>query len=537
MSVALMIKSNLNGNVIDIEGNSTVEGAKLDAFPAKVGTPSLVAPTQFAANQSWIVLRDPKGSEHYIIQNPATGYCIDISENSLKPGAALDVWQTKAKTDDNNVNQLWDFLPDPFGSGAYFIQSPQTGYVIEIKDGSSAAGAKLVVNPRRLFGNNHQLWSAVNEQFSVVTLPSLLMAHSPTSPAINFGSNKQYSLLPENQNTNIKSVTVTIDIIEDLIADTFSIQINGNAPAPIARVTDTQWFAQWSQFILLMKDNSLRLLNQTWHARGPDTPGDPLPSKPEASAVMLTLQNNTVPAGTRIDLKLIIDGSNQNIVTAVSGKISQNGQPVGTPITWSLIGQPAFHPGGPVKEVDLCPFGALSVVVVSAPGRKTNFSSCMGTITVTCDPELTIGSRVNGPNPFGIETFEESNCYYGLVQAGSFKQIVQPFGVLTPKITGVSGVTTVSGTGLYPNSKFTVKAEYSSDGYATIEGTVSEFLTSSVDGSFSFLVTAQDLAANYRSGILNVNVTDSQGNTAWCNISTGGDPRIIGGGGAQRTYW
>jgi Ricin-type beta-trefoil lectin domain-like len=221
---AVMIKSNLDGNVIDIQGNSTQAGAKLDAFPPKVGTPSLDMATQFAANQTWEVLRDPAGSTHYIIKNPATGHCIDIREKSLKPGAALDVWPAQSN---DNQNQLWDFLPDPFGSGSCFIQNPQTGYVIEIADGSSAAMASLVVNPRRLFGNNHQLWSAVDELFSAVALPSLIMAPAPTPALSSFGSNNQYVLLAPNQSTNLTSVTVTIDIIEDLIADSFSIQING----------------------------------------------------------------------------------------------------------------------------------------------------------------------------------------------------------------------------------------------------------------------------------------------------------------------
>jgi Ricin-type beta-trefoil lectin domain-like len=116
----------------------------LDAFPPKVGTPSLDMATQFAANQTWEVLPDPAGSTLYIVKNQATGHCIDIREKSLNPGAALDV--RPAQSNDNE-NQLWDFLPDPFGSGPCFIQNPQTGYVIEIADGSpdlhSASPAKV----------------------------------------------------------------------------------------------------------------------------------------------------------------------------------------------------------------------------------------------------------------------------------------------------------------------------------------------------------------------------------------------------------
>jgi hypothetical protein len=135
----------------------------------------------------------------------------------------------------NNENQLWDFLPDPFGSGSYFIQNPQAGYVIEIANGSSASGAALVVNPRRLFSNKHQLWCAVEEgTFAKVPFPSVSMAAVPPLAGSTFGSNNQYVLLAPNQTTNLTSVIVRIDIVEDLIANSFSfsLQINGNAPAP-----------------------------------------------------------------------------------------------------------------------------------------------------------------------------------------------------------------------------------------------------------------------------------------------------------------
>ena len=194
MSTHLMIKSNLNGNVIDIERNSSQAATNLDAFPPKVSTPTLGGtPTPFAGNQTWEVLPDPAGSSHYIIKNPGTGYCIDIKGASQSPGTALDVFNVQSS---DNQNQLWDFLPDPFGSGSCFVQNPQTGYVIEIANGSSAAGAALVVNPRRLFANNHQLWSAVQGSFlSAWTFPSLTLA---PQPAIPFGSNNQYVLLTPN---------------------------------------------------------------------------------------------------------------------------------------------------------------------------------------------------------------------------------------------------------------------------------------------------------------------------------------------------
>jgi hypothetical protein len=528
--------TNQNGNVIDIEKNSTTAGARLDAYPTKVG-PSLNFNNEppFAPNQSWEIVADPAGSTHWIIKNPATGFCIDISENSRRSGAPLDAWPVKSK---DNENQLWDFLPDPFGSGSCFIQNPQTGYVIEIENGSSASGAALVVKPRRLFSNQHQLWSAVEEgTFAQVPFPMVSMAAIPTSAASDFGSNNQYVLLAPDQSTNIKSFAVIIDVIEDIVASSFTVQINGNAPTPTDG-TGTKWDAQWSQFGLLVQNNSLQLFNQAWHALGPDKPGDPLASVTETSGSMWQIQNNTIPAGTRIVLTLTIDANNDNFVTAVVGNVLAKGVPVGTKVPWSLIGQPTFNPGGPVQESDLSPFGAVSVVFAGLPGGNTNFSAGMGTITVISDPAVTVSSQLNGPNPHGIQTAEQSNYYYGQVPEGSFKQVVQPFGMLAPKIKGATGVgvTSVFGSGLYPNSKLTVTAKFSSDDPAhPVEGSIpAGAVTAGNDGSFAFDVIATNPAANYS---LSVTVADSQGNSAWghfaANVTdstittsaTGGTPR------------
>jgi hypothetical protein len=541
---SVMIRSNLTGintginndsnsNVIEIRGNSMQAGAGLDAAQAQAGFTLSPTPEHLATGQTWQVLPDPAGSTHHIIKNPATGLCINIANNSGKTGTALNTWPVQSQ---DHANQLWDFLPDQFGSGSCFIQNPHTGYVIEVAGGSPDAGAALVVGRRRMFGNQHQLWYAVGEQFDEVSLPSLEMQAPPVPPS-EFGSDEQYTLVAPSQSTNLTSVVVAVDVIEELVADSFSIQINGNAPAPGSKV-DAKWFAQWLQYGLVMENNELVLFTQVWNFNVPANASDPLPSADEWSGSMLQLQDNKVPAGTRILLTLVIEHGDEDFATGVTGEVLKDGVRVGGPLLWSAIGKTAFHGDHVVQKADLAPLGALQVVVVGAPGGATSFSSGMGTITVSCDPAVTVSSDENGPNPVGIGTGETSNLYYGELQKGSFNQIVQPFGVLSPKMTGTGGED-VWGTGLYPNSKLHAKASYSGDAFATpIEGIIGQLPPSAADGSFALQVYPQNAAANYTSDTLAVTVTDSEGNSAWCTIANGvGFPKLLGTGGTPRPHW
>jgi hypothetical protein len=518
-----MIQCKLNGsfnvgNVIDIQGNSTQPDALLDAWPPKAGQ-SLGNPSPLAANQTWEILHDPAGSENFIIQNPETGHCIDIQENSIEAGALLDA--NKVKTSDNQ-NQLWDFLPDPFGSGYFFIQNPQTGYVIEIEGGSSESGTRLVVNPRRLFGNNFQLWAGVGQNLVPTTFPALTLAQ----PNAVLRDTAQYVLQPIDQTKNLTGITVSLDIIEDLVADSFSVQINGNPPYP--NPPGISWDTDWMQFGLVMLNNSLVLFNQLW----PSRPGHPagLPSiMAYSDSTLLTLENNTVPAGTRIVLTLTTDVN--DYVTGVSGEAyDKSGSPIGTKVNWSAIGRPTWH-GGPLQESNLAPLGAFQVVVVGPPSGHTNFTSGMGTITVTCTPALS--ATLSWPDPTDSGTGETSNCYYGKVQEGYFHQIAQPFGLPSPRITGVTGDYTIAGTGLLPSSNLTVKAIFESEAGATSGANVSPSpLTSQNDGSFSFTVDPQDPQFEYNLGTLSATVTDANGNWASGSVPTGvPSPQVTSTGG------
>src|ERR1700691_1779950 len=106
-----------------------------------------------------------------------------------------------------------------------FIQNPQTGYVMELQSQSTVA-CPLVVNPRRISNESYQLWTAVDQTGGAVALPVVSLA----PPGFTLKGSSQYALLPPNQGDHLVGITITLDIIEDVVVDGCSIQVNCNTP-------------------------------------------------------------------------------------------------------------------------------------------------------------------------------------------------------------------------------------------------------------------------------------------------------------------
>jgi hypothetical protein len=441
MSVPFMIQSANGALTIDIRHAIYTEGTAIQGHPPGGGGLKPIQP-----NQSWQVIPDPLGSGHYLIVSGASNLCIGIGANvalnanltddATDRGVALTL---QAQEPINNHYQLWDFVP-PTGGAANtaFIQNPQTGYVMELRSHSTAT-CPLVANPRRISNPTYQLWTAVDQTGNAVALPVVSMA----LPGFTLKGFSQYVLLPPNQGDHLVGITVTIDIIEDLVVDACSIQINCNTPYLGPDGTDTEDYdrdAQWMQFGLFMQNNQLMLFTQTYHRSG-GVPASEFPSTQETSPPLLKLQNNTIPAGTRIIMNLCTD--QDDFVIGITGlALDKTGLPLptGTPIYWPALGRDSsgIHlkvDGGKIHQKAMAPVGAFQVVFCSNPDTQNaaaQFTSGMGTITVTASPGIAAQNYV--VNPFGLGTAENSNMPYDLVPSGSSRSIAQPFGIVPPPL-------------------------------------------------------------------------------------------------------
>jgi hypothetical protein len=436
MSAPFMIQSANDVLAIDISNAVYAEGTSIIGnLPGGIGT------GQIQPSQGWHAIPDPLGSGHYLIVSGACSLCIGIGTNvplganatddATDRGAALTL---QAQEPVNNHYQLWDFLqPSSGAGGTAFIQSSQTGYVIELQSHSTEE-CNLIVNPRRISNETYQLWAAVDQNGATVALPVVSMAEFGGS----LGGSSQYVLQAPSQADHLTGITVTLDIIEDVIvdADGCSIQINCNTPWQGPDGFDTEDYdrdAQWMQFGLFMQNDTLVLFNQNYHRYGPVLASE-FPSMCQVSAPLLELNSGSIPAGTRIIMNLCTD--QDDFVIGIAGLALDNtGLPIGTPVYWPALGRDSFHAtdGSKVHQKAMAPVGALQVVFCSLPGNPSaQFTSGMGTITVTASPG--ISAQTFTYNPFGIGTGEQSNMPYDRVPSGTSRLIAQPFGVPTPPI-------------------------------------------------------------------------------------------------------
>jgi hypothetical protein len=158
-----LIKSKLNGNVIDIVGGSTAPGTGLDSWPTNGPNGS--------ANQLWQFVPDAAGSGYYLITSKLNGNAIDILGGSAANGTGLDSWPPNGPN--GGANQLWALVPGAAGSGYYLIKSKLNGNVIDISGGSAANGTGLDSwPPNGPNGSANQLWQFVP-------------AAAPTAPVIS----------------------------------------------------------------------------------------------------------------------------------------------------------------------------------------------------------------------------------------------------------------------------------------------------------------------------------------------------------------
>jgi hypothetical protein len=259
---------------------------------------------------------------------------------------------------------------------------------------------------------------------------------------------------------NIQNLTVTVNVIEDLVTlgdSGFSLQLNAypqigsKSPNSTPETGDSTLTS--FQYVLIVANNQITWQIQYWannaHAYKPAGPGgnppqqnwpppqvytpNPpgtspwLPVFPGTSingTVVATTASNAVPAGSVITIQLATDSSGGNVTGATFSITDPSGSNSTSP--WQ---QYAGAPEPP--QYALYPIYCFQANLVGPPGANCTFTSGAGTLNYSVSQGALSVQTSAAPCPAPVViTNEQSNAVYGDVTRISRSTVSQPFGVL-----------------------------------------------------------------------------------------------------------
>jgi hypothetical protein len=376
------IKSKLDGNVIDIADASTKPGAGLDAYPQK--------PTS-NDNQLWHFLPDPAGSGYFYIVSKLNGNVIDVEKGSKAPGTPLDAYPKKDGAD----NQLWYFVADPQGSGFCFIVNKLNGNVLDVQAASKAAGATLDAYPVKFTGYDNQLWKVVDGSF-----PSVVQT-APTSSKVLVG-NVNYFLAANSEALDGLSVTVkfTSDFVSS--ANGYSFQLNCWSTLGPTVTTEIQ------QFVVYATPGSNQLVARIDTFAAGDVELNRIDSN------LADLPSSTIPAGYSFNITLnYYNGDSALISGATYTLFDAAGNSVGS-TTITIIGNSLLTTNQPATLANLSPIASLQFIIGGDyGGALATLTSGAGRITYNASVGLVAQGTRPSFTPSDGETTENSNVIWG----------------------------------------------------------------------------------------------------------------------------
>jgi hypothetical protein len=400
------IKNRFSQNVIDIQGDSTQAGALLDGYP-ETNPPS--------DNQLWEFVPDPLGSGYFFIKSKLNGNVIDIQGKSEASGALLDAFP-QSGTD----NQLWQFVVDPV-SGWYFIMSKMNGNVIDVQGSSVQPKALLTSYPPTYPAQESQLWVVLFGS------PPAQVAMVP-APAGGLGSNLNYLLHQDcnpfvnHQSSGDACLTINIDITEDIICKSSSGSTQGfgfqlNCWSPKTRT------CAYQQYGIALFGSDLIYIVEYWNVSN---------SKIFNSGAqnLLSLPSPMLPQGYRLVISLFSDQQTGNIVSVNYTVINSEGSRVAN------VTQQILSVSGASAQ-DIAPIVAFELVLVGPDnGDSVVLSQGAGIISYWAPNNLVVFNTQTGPPlqcmNFGGGTGETANSVYGSLPATPNQFLKQGFSVQAP---------------------------------------------------------------------------------------------------------
>lgn len=158
MSEYYFIASQLNGNVLDIDGANTAAGTPIISYPQK---------TTDTSNQLWtLVPTGPKdsagGQSQYYIQSQLNNYVLDINGSNTAPNTPIISYPINSPASNN---QIWQIIESDT-EGFFYIVSLLNGYVLDISGSNTAPGTAIISFPQNSPASDNQLWRLIDSNQS-----------------------------------------------------------------------------------------------------------------------------------------------------------------------------------------------------------------------------------------------------------------------------------------------------------------------------------------------------------------------------------
>ncbi len=162
-----LIRSRLNGFVIDITGSNTAPCTQLISYP--------VNGEKGTTNQHWHLLPTVGGAS--LIQSELNNFVIDITGSNTAP--VTPVISYPANSAEGTSNQQWELIPVPGLENVYLIRSKLNGFVLDIEGGNPSPCARIISYPMNgEIGTPNQHWELVS--VDVIEPPAPTPAPEPT---------------------------------------------------------------------------------------------------------------------------------------------------------------------------------------------------------------------------------------------------------------------------------------------------------------------------------------------------------------------
>lgn len=241
-----LIKSKLNGLVLDVAGNNAEAKTHLVVYPVKG--------TNGEPNQQWKITEDG------FIESRLNGFVVDIPESRTEPFTPVITYPVNGSN--GTPNQQWTITEDGL------IKSKLNGLVLDVLGSSTEPLTPVVTYP--VNGDN----GTANQQWELVAVPE---ESSPASasfltlgPRGSFINAEEFAIQPKTPQSRIKAVRIksgwAIDNIQVQYED-----IANNPPETYESIAAGASGGQADEFSIEAGDYITGIV-LTWGKEGPDYP-------------------------------------------------------------------------------------------------------------------------------------------------------------------------------------------------------------------------------------------------------------------------